>query len=163
MLDFKPADIVLVHGDGPISQLIEDVEHSPYSHTTGWVQAGELIEANGFRRTGYQAADFYAGHADVFRFAGATYEQLEKIIEYVKKEVGSRYDFLLLFLEAIRYGLHNNSLLQKWYKEPFNSRICSTLWVDAYRAVGLDPCPGIRYPSPADWGESKYMIKIGRY
>lgn len=157
-IDFKPADIILVCGDGPISRAIEMVEGSQYSHTAGWVKPGELIEANGFRRTGYQALDYYDGRADVFRCETLTDEQKAKIVEYAKWNVGMKYSYVLLFVELIRY----------WFGIwlPFNqgvNRICSTLWADAYRAAGIDLCPGIKYPSPADLRNSKLLRKIGSY
>ena len=158
MIEFKPSDIVLVRGTGPISTGIEIVTNSPYSHVAGLVRPGELIEANGFRKTGYQAVDCYDDQADVFRCDVATDEQRDKIVEYVTKEVGEHYSYLLLTWEFVRY----KTGIQPPF-DPGPNRICSTLWANAYRKAGIDLCPGIKYPSPGDLGQSKLLRKIGSY
>lgn len=155
-LNIKPGDIILEKGTGLISETIEDISKSIYSHTAGYAKENELIEANGFRKTGYQALDYYDGIADVFTCDSLTDEQRKQIVEYVTKEVGGRYDYLLLFLEAIRFLFH----VIIPHNERTN-RICSTLWADAYRDVGIDLCPGIEYPSPGDLANSKLLVKVG--
>ena len=155
-MEIKPADLILVKGTDWISKTIEDVEHSPYSHVAGMVKENVLIEALGFKRTGYQALDYYAGRADVFTCDELTEEQRRLIIEYVKQEVGGHYDYLLLAWEFLRYVF--NLLLP--YKEGRTLRICSALWADAFRSVGIGLCPGIKYPSPADVAESKFLRKV---
>lgn len=156
-MDLQIGDIVLAKGDALISEAIEAVEHSPYSHTAGYVGPGELVEANGFRRTGYQALDYYKGKADVYRCDGLTVYDRKKILQLAKQEVGSQYDYPLLIVELIRYWF--GVILP--YREPPNARICSTLWAGIYREAGIDLCPGIRYPSPADLSQSKLLEKVG--
>lgn len=155
-MELLPGDLILVKGAGIISKAIEDVEHSPYSHVAGYVKPGELIEANGWRKTGYQALDYYRGCANVFR-CKLTGTERKTIMEYVAKEVGGRYDYGLLFVELLRYELH----LLMPYKEPPKNKICSVLWVDAYRSAGVDLCPGVSYPSPADVANSKLLRRVG--
>lgn len=145
MEQLKPADLILVRGSGWISHAIEDVEHSPYSHVAGLVKTNELIEAQGFRPIGYQGLDTYKGCADVYRCDEATDEQRKAIVEYVTKEVGGHYSYLLLAWEFVRY---ETGILLPYNPGP--NRICSYLWADAYRKNGLDLWPGLHFPSPAD-------------
>lgn len=156
-MEIKFGDLILERGTGPISEAIEQISHSPYSHVAGYVKDNELIEANGFRKIGYQALDYYAGKADVFSCESLTDEQRSQIVDYVKNEVGGHYDYVLLVWEFLRYVF--NLILP--YKEAKTVRICSTLWADAYRSVGIDLCPGIKYPSPGDLAESKLLRNMG--
>lgn len=156
-MDIRSADLILVKGTGWISKTIKDVGRSLYSHVAGIVKENELMEAQGFKRTGYQVLDYYAGRADVFTCDELTEVQRRLILECVKQEVGGNYDYLLLAWEFLRYVF--NLILP--YKEGRTRRICSTLWADAYRSVGIDLCPGIKYPSPADVAQSKLLRKIG--
>jgi len=148
-------DLVLVRGIGIVSDIIEDIEHSSYSHSAGIVSDGTIIEAQGFQITNYVPLSKYKGMADIFTCDILTDKQREEIVEYVRKEVGSHYDWLLLLLEGIRYLFH----IIIPYKEHKN-RICSTLWNDAYKSVGVDLCPNIKYPSPADLSKSKLLRKV---
>lgn len=154
-MEIKPADLILVKGRDCLSYVIEDVEKSPYSHAAGVVKENELIEAQGFKRIGYQGIDYYDGQYDVFTCDLLTDEQRKEIAEYAKKQVGKRYDYLLLIWEFIRYEFG----LMLPYRNT-QSVICSELWSDAYQSVGIDLCPGIRYPSPADLAESKLLRKV---
>jgi uncharacterized protein YycO len=153
----KQGDIVLTKGDGFISDTIEDITGSPYSHVAGVVKTNVIIEAMGFEHTGYEALDKYNGCADIFTCPSLTDKQRHEIVKYVESQVGSHYDYLLLFWELIRYVFH----VSLPFKEKFNSHICSTLWCDAFRSVDVDLCPGIKYPSPKDISESKLLKKIG--
>lgn len=155
--DLRIGDIILIKGLSLISEAIEDIEHSPYSHTAGYVGDEQLIEANGFRRTGYQPVAAYTGCADVFRCDYLAYPDRKRIVELAEWAIGGHYDFALLFVELIRYAWG----VMLPYREPPNSRICSTLWAGIYRDVGIDLCPGIRYPSPADLAQSKLLRKVG--
>lgn len=151
----KKGDIILVKGTGFVSDIIEDIENSAYSHAAGIIGDNEIIEAEGFQITGYQKLDKYAGHTDVYTCNILTDKQRIKIIEYVENQIGSHYNWILLLLEILRY-LFNVSISYK----NFNSYICSTLWSDAYKSVGIDLCPRIKYPSPKDLSESKILKKI---
>ncbi len=156
-MDLFVGDLILVKGRGLISDVIEDVEQSPYSHTAGYVGPNEVMEAQGFEPTGYATLDKYRGMADVFRCNTATPKQKAKILAYVHSQAGGHYDYLLLLWELIRYKLH--ILLP--YKEPSRAKICSGLWAAAYRKAGIDLCPGIKYPSPADLANSRLLVKVG--
>jgi uncharacterized protein YycO len=152
-------DICLDKGTGWISKTIEDFEHSKYSHATTFIGYDNLIEAEGFERTGTVPIEKYQNQLDIYTCDSLTDAQRQEIKEYLIKEVGSRYDYLLLLVEAIRYVFH----VVLPYKEPFKSHICSTLVVDAYKSVGIELCPNIKYPSPADLSNSKLLRKIGTY
>lgn len=156
-LKMQPADLLLVRGDGWMDDAIKDITHSPYSHVAGFVGPYEIVEAQGFTRTRKRPARVYHGQADVFVCPQLTYHDRLDITKYVINEIGGFYDYPLIAVEAVRYLFH----LILPYKEPFHSRDCSTLWSDAFRqAVGLDLCPGIRYPSPADLANSPLLKKV---
>lgn len=155
--DLRPGDLIIVRGVGWISEAIEHVENSPYSHVAGFVGHNDLIEAEGFRKTGYAPVFNYKGCADVFRCDALTAEQRKKIPNSAAWQVGGRYDYVLLFVELIRYWFG----VMVPYREPPNARICSVLWAKIYRDAGVDLCPGIKYPSPADVAQSRLLRKIG--
>lgn len=155
----KRGDLIFVRGDSWIDHEIESISHSPYSHCAGFIGNNELVEAQGFRRTGFQSPSVYKGESDIFTCDTLTDEQRAEIVKYVTAQVGGFYDYLLIGWEALRYIFH-------WmipFAEPFHSRICSTLWSDAYRKVGVDLCPGIKLPTPGDLASSKLLRKIGSY
>ncbi|AGK96813.1 Orthopoxvirus protein of unknown function (DUF830) [Clostridium pasteurianum] len=154
-MEYKNGDIGLDKGIEWISKAIEGFEHSMYSHATTYID-GKLIEAEGFKKTGYVPIDKYKNQLDIFTCDRLTDGQRQKIKEYLNKQVGTHYDYLLILIEAIRYSLH----IILPYKEPFKSHICSTLVADAYKSVGIDLCPNIKYPSPADLNQSKLLRKI---
>lgn len=149
-------DIVLVKGQDFVSRVIETLEGSEYTHAAGIVNENQIIEAQGFQKTNYQPLSIYKGYTDIFTCDILTDEQRVKIVEYVKREVGSHYDWILLFLEFIRYTFY----IMLPYEKIFDSHICSTLWSDAYKSVGIDLCPNIKYPSPRDLSESKLLRKV---
>ena len=164
--ELRIGDLFLVDGSGLISKAIEDVEYGRrkvarrYSHVAGYIGNGQLIEAEGFRKTGYAPASKYAGCADVFRCVSLTREQQKQILRLALWRVGGQYDYLLLGMEFIRCAFG----IVIPYREPPNARICSTLWaVGIYRNIGIDLCPGIRWPTPKDVAESKLLAKIGSY
>lgn len=156
-MDMKPGDLIFEKGTDFISDAIEDISKSIYSHTAGLVKENVLIEANGFRKIGYQALDYYAGRTDVYTCDDLTDEQRKAIVDYVIKEVGGHYDYVLLAWEFIRCEF--NLILP--YQEGKTVRICSTLWADAYRQAGIDLCPGVKFPSPGDLASSKLLRKVG--
>lgn len=155
VIQLEIGDIVLVKGEDCLSEVIEDIQGSIYSHAAVIVKENEIIEARGFEATGYDGLDKYKGQADIFTCDSLNDKQREGIVKYIENEVGGHYDFVLLFLEFIRYVFH----IILPYKKPFHSHICSTLCSDAYRSVGVDLCPGIKYPSPKDLSESKLLRK----
>ncbi|KIL42092.1 hypothetical protein SD70_02595 [Gordoniibacillus kamchatkensis] len=158
-MDIRPADLILVRGEDLIGNTIELITHSPYSHVAGVVKPNELFEAQAFRRAGYQGLDFYAGRVDVFTCDELTDEQRVQIVAEVERYDGRRYSYLLLLWELVRY-VFGLALLAPKDWQPV---ICSTLWVRAYRKAGIDLCPGVRFPSPADMADSPKLRKVGAY
>lgn len=156
-MELKKADIILVHGDCFISDLIKDVQNSKYSHVAGIVRENEIVEAQGFEITGFEGLHKYIGQADVYRCDSLTDEQRDKIVAYAESQVGSHYDWFLLVWEFIRYKF--NIILP--YKKKVNVNICSSLWNEAFRSVNVDICPNIIFPSPDDISKSKLLRKIG--
>lgn len=155
-MDTKPADLILVRGEDLIGNTIELITRSPYSHVAGLVKQNELIEAQAFRRTGYQGLDFYAGHADVFTCDELSDKDRARIIAGAEKYVGRHYSYLLIGWELLRYTFGVMLMPSKNW-QPI---VCSTLWAMEYRKIGIDLCPGIRFPSPADIAKSKRLRKV---
>ncbi len=160
MIDFaiKSADLILVRGAGLVDRAIEKISNSQYSHCTGLVKLNELIEAQAFRKTGYQGLDFYQGSSDVFTCDSLTDEQRQQIVAYVVNEVGSKYDYLLIPLELGHFVFH----VDLPYSEGLRHD-CSTLWSDAYKSAGVDLCPGIEFPSPGNIGDSGLLRRVGSF
>lgn len=156
-MEMKTCDLILVRGNDGVSHEIEWVTHSPYSHLAGLVKPNELVEAQAFRKTGYQGLDYYQGCSDVFTCDIATDEQRIQMVENVERFVGSHYSYLLDAWEFARY-VFGITIMPS---EDWQPIICSTLWANTYRSVGIDLCPGIRYPTPGDVGNSKLLRKIG--
>lgn len=156
-MEIKPGDLILVKSTDLISNLIEDISNSIYSHIAGLIEDHLIIEAVGFKRIGYQTLDYYKGRADIFTCYNITDKQRENIVNNVIIKVGGYYDYFLLVWEFIRYSF--NLILP--YREHPMVRICSTLWAEAYRQAGIELCPGIKYPSPGDLAQSKLLWKMG--
>jgi uncharacterized protein YycO len=154
MSKMKIGDLIFVHSDSWIGHQIEYVTHSKYSHCAGIIKENEIIESQGLKKTEYQAIDYYTNY-DIFTCPSATDEQINVAIEFAKSKLGTRYSYFLILWELVHYIFHLDI--------PFNERkkyICSTLWAEAYRKAGIDLCPNIRYPSPADLANSKLLVKI---
>lgn len=142
-------DVVFVRGTGPISDAIEDVTRSPYSHVALAVSADAIVEAQGFERVQVVHADKYAGHADVYR-TRLPPDVLSRIVAKAESHIGERYDYFLIALEFVR----EETGIQLPYDEvDHHDLICSMLVADAFRPE-YDPCPGIEYPAPGDEAQS---------
>ncbi|GMA52077.1 hypothetical protein GCM10025857_34340 [Alicyclobacillus contaminans] len=149
-------DLLLVRDADFISRAIEDITHSPYSHVAVFTGPNELVEAQGFRRVGYQDPGVYAGKSDLFRCDSLTLEQRFRIAAAAKLHIGQHYDYWLLVIEWVRYAL---GIVLPWRER--HTVICSTLAADAYRVAGVELCPKVRYPAPADVAESQLLRKVG--
>lgn len=155
----RKGDLLFVHGTSWCDVAIEDITHSQFSHVAGFIGDHELVEAQGFHSVRFRSPNAYKGESAIYTCDSLTDDQRTQIASYVIGEIGDHYDYLLIGWEALRYLFH-------WtipFAEPFHSRICSTLYSDAYREVGVDLCPGIRYPSPGDLAESKLLRKVCSY
>ncbi|WCK55442.1 hypothetical protein PP175_05685 [Aneurinibacillus sp. Ricciae_BoGa-3] len=155
-MELLPGDLIFAKGTGWESYAIEKFMHSPYSHVAGVVNENQVIEAMNFKKTGYQSIAYYSGFSDVYRCDLLTATQRQQIVKYAQVNVGSRYDYLLIVWEVVRYLLHKAIPYFKTKRV-----ICSTLWADAYLAAGLNLCPDVKYPTPGDLANSKLLRKIG--
>jgi uncharacterized protein YycO len=151
-------DLLLVRDTDFVSRSIEFVTHSPYSHVAIFTGPDELVEAQGFRKVGYQDLGKYEGKADVFSCDQLTDAQRARIVQSVKSHLGQHYDYLLLAIEFVRYVF---GLMIPWREH--NTVICSTLAAGGYRDAGIDLCPGILFPSPGDLAQSKLLRKVGPF
>ncbi len=149
-------DLLLVRGNNWIDKEIECITHSTYSHVAIFTGPNELIEAQGFRRVGYQDALKYAGFSDVFRCDSLRPQDRNCIATAAKSHIGEYYDYLLVMLELLRYA---TGIILPSYE--FHAVICSTLVADCYRTIGRDPCPHIKRPSQADLALSPLFHKVG--
>jgi hypothetical protein len=152
-MEIKPADLVLVRGTGPVADIIKRVTNSPYSHVAMLVKPNELIEAQGFRNTGYQGLDFYQGCSDIYTLDMLTEDQRARIVAHMMQEVGGKYDYKLLAWEFGHYVFH----LDLPFHEDTGHHDCMTAVAEAYRVV-VDPWPGRPYPVP---GNIEQFRKIG--
>ena len=147
--DLLPADVILVYGNLLFDRVVQHVTHSKYSHVAIVADKPEyVIEAQEFSRVHYQDTGAYIGHADVFRCDLLDSLQRDQLIKNAEKHLNQRYDYLLVFIEFIRYTL---GVMLPYYEH--NSVICSTLVSNAYKSVGVDLCE-VKYPSPADIAKS---------
>lgn len=152
----KSADLIFVHGNGPIAHAVEDISHSKYDHVAGLVKPNELFEANALRKVGYEALDAYDGEADIFTCDELTDEQRKQIVQYVFAHQGEHYGYKIIGWEMVHFIFHVD-LPMKDDNEPD----CSYLWQEAYRSVGVDLCPGLKYAAPGDLANSKLLRKVG--
>jgi uncharacterized protein YycO len=155
-MELLAGDLIFAKGTGWESYAIEKFMHSPYSHVAGVVNNKQVIEAMNFKKTGYQSIAYYAGYSDVYRCDSLSDSQRQQIMKYATDNVGSRYDYLLVLWEILRYALQKAIPYFKTKRV-----ICSTLWADAYLAAGVDLCPDTKYPTPGDLANSKRLRKIG--
>ena len=149
-------DIVFVRGHTIISDAIEIITRSPYSHVALAVSSSELLEAQAGEGVAIVKASKYAGVADVFR-KSLHPNELEQIISKAKKHLGEKYDYFLDALEFVRCEIG----IQLPYRE-HAELICSMLIADAFRPEH-DPCPGIEYPDPGDLGKSHLWQYVFSY
>ncbi|GIM45242.1 hypothetical protein DNHGIG_07910 [Collibacillus ludicampi] len=101
-MDLIAGDIVFVRGHDPVSRIIEDVTHGPYSHVAIYVWGDRVIEAQGFRTVGFQRLSHYEGRYDAYR-VNMTDEQVNNGLRWLLKQQGRRYDYwdlVVLFLKC---------------------------------------------------------------
>lgn len=153
----QPGNLVFIRGTQGIAGPIKRLTNSPYTHVAGFVLPNQLIEAQSFRKTGYEEASTYAGVADVYACQQLTPAQRLGIVRQVTREIGTSYDYFLVGLLGITLLLKRSNLR---YRNP-RRQICTTLWVDAYKSVNLDLCPGIDHPTPGDLAKSTLLTYVG--
>ena len=155
----QPGDLVFIRGTEGLAGPIKKFTRSPYTHIAGLVLDGKLIESQALRRTGYQNLDTYRGVADVYTCKTLSTDQRQQIVDFVKQEIGGRYDYILFGWLAFR------SLLGGAIPSYFGSKrqICTTLWANAYKQAGVELCPETPYPTPGELSNSKLLQRVGSF
>lgn len=157
-MHLQTGDLLFVRGDDFISDSIEVISGSAYSHVAIIVDDKTVIEAQGFRKVGFQPIEKYRGRGDVLTFKdGLTHDQRQKILDFAESKIGSRYSYPLILWKAMQYLLK----IMWVYKAKPDEFICSTLARDAYLAAGIDLTVKQTYPSPGDLVRGGQLVKIG--
>ncbi|MFX4303132.1 hypothetical protein ACOJUR_12870 [Alicyclobacillus tolerans] len=151
--------MIFIRGTQGLAGPIRKITRSPYTHIAGLAHPEQVIESQALRITGYEHVQTYKGVADVYRCEELTDRQRKEIVEFARSKIGTRYDYLLFFWLAGRHLLGQSVPLIASQKR----RICTTLWADAYRSVGIDLCPGIEYPTPGELANSQWLKKVDSY
>lgn len=154
-LNLKIGDLIFYKNPTLIGKEIRELQNSPYSHVAGVIKPNELIEADWFG-VEYEALDTYVGMSDIYR-CDISDIQREQLAQYVTKQLGKRYSYLLLAWEFFRYKFN----ITLPYKNK-NSIICSKLWNDGYRFIG-NPLSDYIFASPDDLIDGGKIYKIGSY
>lgn len=153
--EIQPGDILLIHGNTWVDEIIKLVTRSPYSHVVGVVNTHQVVEILPLSKVRFRKIQDYIGRADVFTCDRLSVDERRKIVNYVKAKIGTPYDYSLLIWEASRY-LFN----WVWPYKNKDSSLCSTLWSEAYRKAGIDLCPDVKFPVPGDLAKSRYLHKV---
>ncbi|WP_028400508.1 YiiX/YebB-like N1pC/P60 family cysteine hydrolase [Ectobacillus panaciterrae] len=154
-LYLQPGDIVLRKGTGWISQGIELITHSQFSHAAlvSNPETKQIIEAT-FDGVIKSNIDDYTGYASVFRLKTITNEQAANIVKYAEQQLGKPYDFEELIDQFLRYVFYipNNEIEKGRF-------ICSTFVNAAYASQGIK-LTNQNLPSPEDIYESPLLTKV---
>lgn len=155
----QPGDLIFIRGTQGVAGPIKKLTQSPYTHIAGLVLNNKLIESQGLRKTGYQSVETYKGVSDIYICQVLSIYQRDKIVSYVKQQIGTKYDYLLVGWLAARHLFGNVVPIYASRKR----QICTTLWADAYKAAGIELCPGISHPTPGELSKSKLLNYVGSY
>jgi len=135
-----------------ISETICLITSSKYSHLAIVVSNDMAIEADGISGLViYRNIEDYKNNSDIYT-CELTDTQKINIVNYLKKEVGQKYDRLLLFVLFIKFMFK----LKFKYKNN-RSVICSELVNNSYKKVGIKLSKK-KYPIPDDVVGSKLLI-----
>jgi len=157
MDEYRVGDLILCKNGTILDRIIERIEDdSIYYHTAGIVDSHRTVEAIWSGVHYAKIADYT--NCDFFTCDILTDDQRLQIIKYVEERIGLPYDYELLLWEASRYLLHI-----VWPYVEYKKVICSMLWYEAYKSVGIDLTTGIEYPSPADLSNSKLLRRSNNY
>lgn len=123
-------DIILVRDDEILGQLIDWAESGIYSHVAIYIGDEKIIEAQGLKVVGITSLDTYpfydVGSVDL------SDEEREDLVRYALTQIGTRYDWLLIFLLFLRLKLHINVPYKKRSRT-----ICSTFVRDCFLHSGI--------------------------
>ena len=136
-----------------ISETICLITSSKYSHLAIVVSNDMAIEADGISGLViYRNIENYKNNSDIYTCNLLTDAQRKDIVNYLEKEVGQKYDRLLLFVLFIKFMFK----LKFKYKNN-RSVICSELVNNSYKKVGIKLSKK-KYPIPDDVVGSKLLI-----
>lgn len=124
--------ILLYKGKSWISKAIQWQTFGPYSHAGWWCSDGTVVEAwhkGGVSHNDSPATLHEPGtEIDVFGIRGASEEQLFMIEQFMKDEIGKKYDFAPV-LRGFPLRLNRDNP-NKWF--------CSELVFSKVRKAGID-------------------------
>lgn len=157
--DMQPGDLIFIRGTEGIAGPIKKITRSPYTHIAGVVVNDQLLESQALRKTGHQALETYRGVSDVYICPSVCTAERREIVKFAMQWFGTRYDYLLFGSLAFRHLLGEGMPL---YANK-GRHICTTLWTQAYRSVGIELCPGIEYPTPGELSQSGLLQYVGSF
>ena len=187
-MTFQYGDVILAHGDNILSEAIQNLTGSFYSHVAMCVDKGKVIEMlnDGFN---YKSNNYINGarafmvirHRHLYYSSYTEIQMLivkmQNYVEYLRKNP-PKYDYFEIIRQAVKLL---KSKGQKFFRdgedfsvselmETGRRLICSALIDSVYENSGIDLFPG-REPysiSPADiaklaYGPNSVFIVIHRY
>ena len=137
----KAGNLIFVRDETFLSWIIRTITKSYYNHIAILISETEVLEAlpNGVFITplsSYEDREFsHKLEYRIFEVDGMTKEQVYKVIEFSKKEVGKKYDFLQLvsiyffYLFGIPKKYEPIDVTEAW--------ICSELVAEAFEYAGI--------------------------
>jgi cell wall-associated NlpC family hydrolase len=131
----KPGDILLVQGEGVLSDAIEFFTHGGFSHSGIISSEGTCIEALGHGVA--ERAIEYDRYA-IYEVIGITDEERQKVIEAARSLIGTPYDYtqdLGFAINALRKTLGLPKIKNLFDED--HRLICSALVDIAFRSTGI--------------------------
>ncbi len=172
--EVRPADVLLVEGRNRISQIIQRVTLSPWSHAAlyiGRLHDVEDPQLREFIQQHYQGLPtdqllietivgkgtiissiraYQDDHIRICRPSGLSYEDAQKIVNYTAKSIGQKYD-LRNFFDLGRFLLRSRFIPAKVGSSLFNYNstratedICSAVIAAAFNSIHFPILPLIR-------------------
>lgn len=125
--------IILYKGNSLINRLIRFFSRGQYSHSSIILDDGTVYEASPSNGVSVKS-DFKSGHlnndiADFFEVK-TTVEQDEKIVEFLKRQLGKKYDYLSVIGFIVYATPEKRKLYSRWF--------CSELISAAFKKVEIN-------------------------
>lgn len=152
----EPLDIILVKGNGFISNSIKRATNSIYSHAAIAVDRYHLIETAWNYPLKIRHISYRLGEYDIYYYPGMTEAQRQRIREFLLNALNFPYDYIQLVSHLL-------NILLGWKVVNSNSRfICPEVIDRAFQAAGIDLMPDreLGILTPADLARSKLLIKL---
>lgn len=160
----KPGDILLSRKPGsPISEIIQDVIRSRWSHSFLYIGNDKIIESDWDGVVINPLSKYFDGNYELGLFRiqpELTKEEQVKLIDAAFLAVGTKYAYLQLVWGFI-LRLLGKSENRKWNIDTSKGMICSELIARCYKKIGrpLKNLPPSQM-EPADLDESKITIRL---